>query len=751
MIDESLLKSNFLGKDGFIWWIGQVADPSVWRNENTRIDGDKEESGKDPSNEPWAYRCKVRIIGYHSFSRNELPDDDLPWAHVLTSASDGAPGQGGFGKTPELVGGEAVVGFFLDGEEAQQPVIMGCFHRSPVVENVENPQPFEPFTGQKGNLKPKGSSTRLKLGQKGTMIEPPVSIGSGSQFTMGSNPDFQISDDPDITLEPGFFPLSSNSDSTTGSTFAKFNGLSSDKLFYDEFGEGAFLGAYAEQKPVDGDNGCGDNILGQIESALQGFIGFVNGLEKTALGFIDPLRNKIVDIQQDVRSVARLISSIMKFVINGMRDNIFKLIGKLFKLLGITLPSPLSLPISEAAKQILNLIFCIFEKLFGPLMDFIMGLLNGLAGKSPNIPRCAVEEFVASLVDKLASMIDNALSTILGGLDWLASGISSIAGTLRGGLDIISQLLSFISCDALACKGTSSWDPFAGIEFPETDSWANTINNIDILGGYGNSIDEAVGYLSMFGSQDTPFKDCRRRIVNPQNQDEMQRLPLFTRFYTCLPPKVTVVGDGTGALVKPIVSEINGSILSFVICDPGRGYTYPPEIRVMDKTNYGSGAIARSVINSDGSLNSIYILSGGSGYCPLNLEEETKPRTDPTTGETLPPCIPVDNKLSTTIVGINTNVVVVSPGRNYSPDDNIFVGNCVYKPILTPNGQIIGIEPPQNCPQLFNDTPIVEINTTTGEGAELYPVIRYAPQFIADFGEGVGIGTTFIKNVVQCV
>ena len=25
MIDESLFKSNFVGKDGFRWWVGQIA------------------------------------------------------------------------------------------------------------------------------------------------------------------------------------------------------------------------------------------------------------------------------------------------------------------------------------------------------------------------------------------------------------------------------------------------------------------------------------------------------------------------------------------------------------------------------------------------------------------------------------------------------------------------------------------------------------------------------------------------------
>ena len=29
MIDESLIKSNFVGKDGFRWWVGQIAPENV--------------------------------------------------------------------------------------------------------------------------------------------------------------------------------------------------------------------------------------------------------------------------------------------------------------------------------------------------------------------------------------------------------------------------------------------------------------------------------------------------------------------------------------------------------------------------------------------------------------------------------------------------------------------------------------------------------------------------------------------------
>ena len=143
MIDESFAKSNFIGKDGFIWWIGQVAPAAVWRTEKSRVDSDVEEG--------WGYRCKVRIIGYHSFDDEVLPNEDLPWAHILSSADTGAPGQGGFGKTHGLVGGESVVGFFLDGEEGQQPVVVSAFYRTKGIQN------FKQKSGQDGkdsNLRP---------------------------------------------------------------------------------------------------------------------------------------------------------------------------------------------------------------------------------------------------------------------------------------------------------------------------------------------------------------------------------------------------------------------------------------------------------------------------------------------------------------------------------------------------------------------------------------------------------------------
>ena len=136
---------------------------------------------------------------------------------------------------------------------------------------------------------------------------------------------------------------------------------------------------------------------------------FVNSLESTALGFIDPVRNLVVDMGSVISRIARKVAGMMKIIMNAMRDDMFKLIGKLFKVLGIAIPSPISLPISEATKVILDIIFCIFEKLFGPITDFISSLIDGMLGKLNHFPTCAAQEFVASLLSKLEEMLNSVL------------------------------------------------------------------------------------------------------------------------------------------------------------------------------------------------------------------------------------------------------------------------------------------------------------------------------------------------------
>ena len=71
MVLESSLAGNsqFLGRDGFKWWVGQIA-PLDAQTEQL-VDG-----------EGWSHRYKVRIMGYHPFTE-EIPNEELPWGQAL--------------------------------------------------------------------------------------------------------------------------------------------------------------------------------------------------------------------------------------------------------------------------------------------------------------------------------------------------------------------------------------------------------------------------------------------------------------------------------------------------------------------------------------------------------------------------------------------------------------------------------------------------------------------------------------------
>ena len=87
MLEQGLIKTHFLGKDGFIWWIGQVVDQTKWAANlpSTPVGFLRQQKGFD-------FRYKVRIMGYHTAVPGELTDDDLPWASVMLPVTAGTSG-----------------------------------------------------------------------------------------------------------------------------------------------------------------------------------------------------------------------------------------------------------------------------------------------------------------------------------------------------------------------------------------------------------------------------------------------------------------------------------------------------------------------------------------------------------------------------------------------------------------------------------------------------------------------------------
>ena len=116
------MDNTFLGKNGFIWWVGVVED------------------NKDPLK---VYRCRVRIFGWHAEDKNLIPTDDLPWAQASLPVNNSLSFS-----VPQI--GEWVHGHFLDGESGQFPIYTGVLPGVISPNNIKNPDKGFNSTQTKG-------------------------------------------------------------------------------------------------------------------------------------------------------------------------------------------------------------------------------------------------------------------------------------------------------------------------------------------------------------------------------------------------------------------------------------------------------------------------------------------------------------------------------------------------------------------------------------------------------------------------
>ena len=100
-------RADYVGLDQFVWWHGVVED----------ID--------DPLK---IGRVRVRILGWHTPNKTQfgIPTEDLPWSQVMQPTTSAA--MSGLGRSPTgILQGSWVIGFFLDGKNAQQPMVIGTY------------------------------------------------------------------------------------------------------------------------------------------------------------------------------------------------------------------------------------------------------------------------------------------------------------------------------------------------------------------------------------------------------------------------------------------------------------------------------------------------------------------------------------------------------------------------------------------------------------------------------------------------
>ena len=559
-LDQDLVKRNFLGKDGFIWWIGQIPEEANYVENQT---GRREEPGT--VNGP-GERYKVRIFGYHEIEcgQPELPDADLPWATVMYPVTAGGGG-GAASQSANLTQGTMVYGFFLDGHDAQQPVIMGVLGYnqtsfSPVERYISDTcnkgQPFDGYGPED-----KVPMTHVKESPE-EVIDP-------------------------VTKEPSSGPSEKlNQPGSPTSSILKSSAIGEDvadtasKLEKEDSEDPTALKQPQRCNKDDGQQGMKTEIMKHMRE--------IQRLQSLADGWVAAVNGKVEGVQERIQKIIESLTSkivgFVKSVINKVRGFAIRTIENLSKdAYTLVFPNQ-DQKLNQAQNKIMDTLSCLFDKIIAGLMDLVGGILGDVSEQAVNTTECLVSGMMGNI---LGNVLGGIVSGIQGILDSVSSVIGSIAsgaagavGAILGFIENILQFGAAFSCqEDYSCSETEEWSIGKGIEsISEFGSeMADTAKGIiDSIAGVGGAAGSAVdGILGSFS----------------QNGGSCNVGPVASG-----PPTIKVIGGGgEGAEGNAIIGD-DGEILAVEITNPGSGYVTAPKIAIQDPTGAGTGAFLQGII-----------------------------------------------------------------------------------------------------------------------------------------------------------
>ena len=437
MIQEFLGQTNYAGRDGFYWWIGQV---------------ETQKGGQAKSDD----RYKVRIVGQHLKDCNAVAYDDLPWAIVMMPATAPRREGGTSFQSVEYKAGDWVIGFFLDGRDGQQPVIMGSigqqYKASSTHTGKEKPASdclaFTTFLDSDVNVDAAVPATQAAAVKAGGV--------DGSNNPAGNKPD--LNQPPNVSNEAASKLLLGtkccNSETNPAGEYfcvevadAKCESADNDKS--------KFRTILTELFDNIQNNGGqqGNYIVGKYTGKLYNYIGiaqgYANKLVRLANSIVARVKGEIfallkkgvkamIDflLTQEVTDLEATNAAMNAAVAAGKDPNGVKPVKKkVGRLRGIT---------AWINKQ-LEKVNCVMADLDDRLRQFIEDLVFKALEQVINAARCFIDSLVNDILSKIASFLETAINIIMGPLQALLSIIASPLNILGAALKMIFDLLG-ITC-----------------------------------------------------------------------------------------------------------------------------------------------------------------------------------------------------------------------------------------------------------------------------------------------------------------
>jgi hypothetical protein len=428
MEGSALFNPGFLG-GSFLWWVGQIADDSTWR--------DNIVPGKFQSPETipgWGRRYKVRIIGIHDKEETTIPSDQLPWANIMYPVTAGG-GQTNASQTPNLRQGNFVFGFFLDGQDQQVPVIMGVLgnNAQTALKNKigTTSSNFSATSGYAEGKDPPKGSAKPKVPDYGKVTSDPNKRPSINS--------------PEGPIKPG--PTKENPDAV--------HELGAADVKREE--------KYQEKIPLMKPDDKVGSAIKCIQTVIDNLVQKINKYLKAITSYIDAVSSAITSIQDLIANAACEIAKYMKIIFDKIMEYVLKLLNKTLTKVVAALPSSFRSKFADIKEIITELILCLYNKITAGLCGLIQDLLNKAlkpdeaekqaraqqedsgCNKTPKTPICYAEEIVGQAISFSKQQIDEANNTILDNINIFLSDVQNQLAGVSGALSDITSLAGNIS------------------------------------------------------------------------------------------------------------------------------------------------------------------------------------------------------------------------------------------------------------------------------------------------------------------
>ena len=511
----------------------------------------------------------------------------------------------------------------------------------------------------------------------------------------------------------------------------------------------------ATNRTVDSFSPCEENEISNISNSIKDFTRKIQQLQQLndQATYINPAIGSIVDINSEVQlATNRIHKSMKKLVRRGRSWVISETMDKFNKTLEEKTDIFNQAPAQLAQKNLQNTIFCNFEKIIDQLKDYLSKSLENMIGQVLDVPICGVENFMSDMFGQLNNIIDTNLGGLFTQLNNIqGGGIALPSETFSKAIKFANIITNVLDCDNLDCAKPMTFSSKNGISESIEDNFSEIISKAGLKSKLNSFIDTVDGMIEA----DPSAPNCDTNVLK------------------CGPPRVDFLGGGgQGASGSAIVNAL-GNIIGVAINGPGFGFEQPPILSFYDSCDKGFGAggypVMGEVTDPNGNkslgVTGVVITSPGQDYLPNTTETDS----DGNVKEVVPdPNANYDGEIS--YVTELDGVVVQNTGFGYNENDTITVENgsitgtdATGDDVQSANpgqaevnlkvedGFIIGAEV-VNGGFGFTDLPDLTINSDTGVGAKLLPVLKFTKVDDAkQSADSPQINQDKVVTVISCI